>query len=222
MKVCTDSCVFGAWVAQSANPSPKTILDIGSGTGLLSLMLAQHFGQSEIHALEIEPSAILQSQQNFQNATFSKQLQLFPISIQDFSNSTDRKYDVVICNPPFFSAHLLSDKEKNNIAKHNNTLSPSALSLSASKLMNQESEFWLLIPTSASKEYISCFENNGLFLNECVEVFHNHTKPSFRLIIKFSKLNNNSLLNYKFIIQNQDGTYTNSFVELLKKYYLNL
>ncbi|MCR6638684.1 MAG: methyltransferase [Sporocytophaga sp.] len=98
MKVCTDSCIFGAYIDPGG---AQTILDIGSGTGLLSLMMAQKTN-AEINAVEIDDDASLQSEENFKNSKWSDRLYIFKSPIQEFSAAATKKYDLIISNPPFF------------------------------------------------------------------------------------------------------------------------
>ena len=118
MKVCTDACLFGAFVANCLSPIVNC-LDIGTGTGLLSLMLAQETN-AQIDAVEIDAAAFQQAKENFKASPWSSRLNIFNTDILHYS--TDKKYDCIISNPPFFEDDLKSFSEGKNIAKHNNAL----------------------------------------------------------------------------------------------------
>jgi tRNA1Val (adenine37-N6)-methyltransferase len=123
MKVCTDACILGAWCSQKISSYPL-VLDIGSGTGLLMLMLAQkHKGQ--IHGIELEPSCFEQLRDNIQQSKWKDKLQVFPGDARSFAFPNN--YDLIISNPPFFEGELNAETETSNLAKHSKELTLSAL-----------------------------------------------------------------------------------------------
>ena len=125
MKVCTDSCLFGAWVAEyleQEKNSLKTILDIGTGTGLLSLMLAQKT-TANIDAVEIEEAASLQASNNFLASPWNNRLQVYHAPIQLFKPIHPKSYVFIICNPPFYENNLKTDNQLKNLALHSEALS---------------------------------------------------------------------------------------------------
>src|SRR5690606_28939842 len=136
-KVCTEACVFGALAKFD---KPARILDIGAGTGLLSLMLAQKFN-CPIDAVEIEQQAFLQTQINFKSSIWTERLRIFHASIQDFQSEAPEKYDLIITNPPFFTDHLQTRNPAKNLAIHNNSLSQEDLLESIAALLSPIGNF---------------------------------------------------------------------------------
>ena len=160
MKVCTEACVLGA-VAEA--PSPHRILDIGAGTGLLSLMLAQKYS-CPVDAVEIEEHAYRQATSNFGNSPWKERLTLFHSSIQEYMTTTSFLYDLIVCNPPFFTSHLTSENSAKNLALHNAALSQEALSQSIGGLLSQRGVCYLLLPPSESDNFDKVIVGKGLFL----------------------------------------------------------
>ncbi|MEO5968249.1 MAG: methyltransferase, partial [Ferruginibacter sp.] len=123
MKVCTDSCLFGAWVAQDIYVNKKdeiNVLDVGTGTGLLSLMISQLNNSLNINAVEIHSPSALQAEQNVLNSPWSRKIEIIEVGILDFKPT--HKYDIIITNPPFFAGSLKSPNENQNIPKHESDL----------------------------------------------------------------------------------------------------
>jgi len=221
MKVCTDSCVFGAIVASQSNENTIQALDIGSGTGLLSLMLAQQLPNTYVDAVELDYNAYSQSVQNFAASSFSKKLIAHHIDIHQYVITSVKTYDLIICNPPFYTQHLKSPKSENNKAKHNDTLTPNNLAEMVAKLLSPDGIFWLLIPISESELYIQNMVQNGLYIYAQYAVMDRETLPAFRKIISFTKQENSNVSAHEICIKNLDNTYTSTFIALLKNYYLH-
>ncbi len=219
MKVCTDACLFGAYIAEEIQQHPVfNILDIGTGTGLLSLMLAQKTS-TQIDAVEIDRQAYEQAEENIGQSKYSKSITAFHCSIADFL--PDNKYDVIISNPPFFEDDLLSANEKNNSAKHNSTLTLQQLLNNIDRLLNATGFFAVLLPHHRS----NYFEEEAAKLN-----FHltkkNLVKQTpqhnyFRAILIFSR-SKSIAQKIELTIKNEGGDYSEEFIELLKDYYLYL
>jgi len=121
MKVGTDGVLLGAWA--SAPGAGSRVLDIGTGTGLIALMMAQRTKDAAVDALEIDPSSASQAKENFQNSPWKKRLRCFPSSFQDFSSQCRKQYDLIVCNPPFFSGSKKTASKSKNLARHDDSLS---------------------------------------------------------------------------------------------------
>lgn len=217
MKVCTEACVFGAL---AASESPTRILDIGAGTGLLSLMLAQKFNSS-IDAVEIEEQAFLQTKSNFKQSPWRHRLTAYHASIQTFSQEYPRKYDFIIANPPFFTNHLQTVNRGKNLALHNNSLSQKDLLRAVKALLSSSGSFYLLLPPSEAANFDTQAIQEGLFLNKRIIIFNRPGAEPFRYLSYFS-FQKEKMVFENFIIRNEDDSYSKDFVTFLKPYYLYL
>ncbi len=222
MKVCTDACLFGAWVAQSDHiASSKNILDIGTGTGLLALMVAQE-SSALINAVEIDVDAHLQAQQNFEDSLWSDRLTLYHNSIQDFSENNPTTYDAIISNPPFFINALQSDDQKKNLAKHVDDLPFDTLIKCVTDLLDKKGKFYVLLPPDSFEIFCSLAIDAGLFLLEQVNVRQTTAHGFFRVMSSFSKTRSIDLYIRELSIKDADNNYTDDFTKLLAPYYLYL
>ncbi|CAN5687556.1 methyltransferase [soil metagenome] len=222
MKVCTDACIFGAYAARhlsTTNTAIKTILDIGTGTGLLSLLLAQKLATADITALEINDSAALQANSNFNESPWSNRLQVLQTDVLQF-NSTIR-YDYIISNPPFFEADLKSPDKNKNAAKHDTTLTLEQLLQVADTNLSAVGIFAVLLPFHRVDYFVKLAAKQGLYLQEKLLVKHTASHPYFRGILLFTRIP--ALVEEsELVIKNNTGDYTESFTGLLKDYYLYL
>ena len=221
MKVCTDACLFGAYTANTIKHSTSNlqkILDIGSGTGLLSLMLAQQI-DAEIDAVEIDRAAFIQAKENFEASHWAFRLHIFNTDILNYT--TGKKYDCIISNPPFFEDDLRSDDEARNAARHDTTLTLIQLLSAVNDHLSKEGFFFVLLPFHR----VDFFEKESLayhfHLNNKILIRHTATHPYFRAILVFSKSKLTETTT-ELIIKNENGVYTEEFVDLLQDYYLNL
>ena len=158
MKVCTDACLFGAYVAdQVKTKAANNILDIGTGTGLLSLMLAQRV-PALIDAVEIDEAAYQQAKENFEQSPWKERLFAFNTDVTKFE--TEKKYDCIISNPPFFENDLKSNDSNKNNAKHDTSLSLDKLLQVVKKLLNDDGIFAVLLPYHRVEYFIATAQKN--------------------------------------------------------------
>jgi tRNA1Val (adenine37-N6)-methyltransferase len=209
MKVCTDACLFGAWVAEKT--SATRILDIGAGTGLLSLMLAQH-SDALIDAVEIDEHAYEQARENFNAAPWAGRLNVFHTSIQDFNNA---KYDLIISNPPFYSNDLKSDDRKRNLALHSEALSLEELMSSVDRLLLKPGLFAILLPFHRGVYFEQLAKSHSFFIQEKVLVRQTPKHDYFRVMYLLSNIEPPPETHQSEIIIND-----HAFKQILKEYYL--
>ena len=219
MKVCTDSCLFGAWIADKCGQkliNPKKILDIGAGTGLLSLMVAQK-SNAVIDAVEIDENAYQQTLENFDASPWSERLQVINADIKNWH--PESKYDLIISNPPFFENDLKGAKQNNNIAKHDDGLTFIELILSIKNKLIPGGNFSVLLPFHRVDFFKKLAAANGFYLMEQLLIRQTPRHDYFRGILFFGSGPVNSISN-ELTIKNTEGKYTAEFENLLKDYYL--
>lgn len=215
MKVCTDACILGA---STEVVYVNRILDIGAGTGLLSLMLAQRTN-AQIDAVEIDEDAYQQALMNVETSKFAEKINVHHQRIQDFISI--KGYDLIISNPPFYQQSLKSPDAKANKALHAVELSLDELIDSVLRLLTIEGKFVVLLPPFEIEKLIQIAQKKGLYLSKKMSIRHNESKPIFRVIATFQTSQVSDLAEKTLIIHDEDGkTYSNEFRDLLKDYYL--
>lgn len=223
MKVCTDACLFGAWSA--ADPqiqNAKKILDIGSGTGLLSLMLAQQ-SNAHITAIEIEAGAFKQTKDNFELSVWKDRLDVIHSSIQDYASTNKQTlFDCIITNPPFYESDLNSPDNAKNLAAHSTALPWDVLAEAASSLLQDNGAWYVLVPTLRAYTMQKLALNYGLQLSEECLMYNDAKHLPIRAMLKFVKQKAATIQRNKIVIKNTDQSYTTEFINYLKDYYLHL
>jgi tRNA1Val (adenine37-N6)-methyltransferase len=231
MKVCTDACLFGAWVSQKALvQNANSIVDIGTGTGLLSLMLAQvtETSKASITAIEIESQAATEANSNFNISKWSDRLKIVNDAVQNFTaSSKGLLFDIVISNPPFYEGDLKSPNSNKNKAAHSTELPWSILVENVSSVLSEAGSFFVLVPTLRAYTMQKLAEAHQLQLVEEVLVYNDVKHLPFRSFLHFQKIKkgldkNLAVLRNKIVIKNTDNTYSTEFTELLNDYYLYL
>jgi tRNA1Val (adenine37-N6)-methyltransferase len=221
MKVCTDSCLFGAWVNDwitKSKPNISNTLDIGTGTGLLSLMLAQNHA-FEIDAVEIDASAFNQAKQNIASTKWNNQIDIQLTSLQDFIPS--KKYDFIFSNPPFYENDLKSNDSSKNLAKHDSGLSLETLISFIDKNLSNTGFAALLLPFHRKKHIEDLLKEFSFSIVAQTLVKQSASHNHFRTMILFSKQNSIPQEN-EINIHEERNIYSNVFLHLLKDYYLHL
>lgn len=217
MKVSTDACILGAWTP--ITPESKTVLDIGTGTGLLSLMLAQRNKSFKIDALEIDSSAAKQASENISNSIFFNQISVIECDAKKWQN--DLKYDLIICNPPFFSNSLKGNNQIRNIARHNDDFSFDELLKVVSVNLKSEGTASILLPISEITRWETAMRKTQLKQSGSLLIKpFAHQEPN-RAIVLLSKKEENSVIE-ELVIYKEQKLYTNEFTDLLSPFYLHL
>lgn len=216
MKVGTDGVLLGAWV--SPIPSMRRALDIGSGTGLISLMLAQRFQDLSITGLEIDPKAVIQSRKNIAKSQWKNRISIQHTSLQNFY--TD-KYDLIVSNPPFFSTQGKTANKERTIARHETTLTFRELFSHVARLLANNGTFSIIYPIDRETEVLTLAQANGLFPVKKTIVYPNSEKPAKRLLHSFSFQKNTPYNTSKLTIETKKRhEYTFEYRFLLKDFYL--
>ncbi|MFC4232886.1 tRNA1(Val) (adenine(37)-N6)-methyltransferase [Parasediminibacterium paludis] len=219
MKVTTDGCLFGAWAAANIQENAlkvQRILDIGTGTGLLSIMLAQQ-SEAFIDAVEIDSAAAEQAKTNFHSAPWQLRLKVYETPIQNYINGP---YDFIISNPPFFDKDLKSADAKRNLALHSSALSLEVLLANITRLLAANGEFAILLPYHRLTFFEDLATANGYYLYKKTLVQQTPKHPYFRGMLQFGCAKKEAIIDS--IVIKEDSSYTAAFKDLLKDYYLKL
>jgi tRNA1Val (adenine37-N6)-methyltransferase len=213
MKVAIDSCIFGASIDVK---NGDKILDIGTGTGLLSLMLAQK-ADVQIDAVEIDQLAYYQAKSNISDSPFDANITIHHIDIKEFNGIN---YDLIIVNPPFFEKDLNSPNSQKNKAKHQSELTFEILAETISAKLSLKGRAAVLLPPTGMAKFVKLMSINGLYLSKMIQIKHQEIKAPIREIAEFSNINQPAFIK-EFCIKGADNvTYTKEFQELMKEYYI--
>lgn len=213
MKVGFDGALLGVWANHSA---VNSILDIGTGSGLIALILRQRFPGSKITALEPNTSAFKQAQINFGNSPFEKDIELVESNLQSFT--CDHKFDMILSNPPFFTEETGSDNLDRNEARQEKFLPLNELMKGAKNFLSENGHFFLIYPTWEAKRVIDEVEKLNLFITIQTTIFSKKEKPSKRTIFQIQKSPCTTTRN-DFTSGNQDIGYSPEYRELMKEFY---
>ena len=215
MKVCTDACIFGASIDVE---NVKNILDIGTGTGLLALMLAQRT-DAKIDAVEIEQNAYRQSLSNVLESKFKDKITVFHQNIKSYYSPNG--YELIISNPPFYQKSLKSPDSQTNKALHAVELTFEELIDSVKRLLKPDGRFVVLLPPFEVEKLIDIAQKKELYLSKKILIRHDESKPIFRIIATFTNLKVSDYQEEILLIHEKDSkTYSENFRTLLKDYYL--
>ncbi|MFM7359304.1 MAG: tRNA1(Val) (adenine(37)-N6)-methyltransferase [Sediminibacterium sp.] len=215
MKVCTDACIFGAWVAQLLGQQHGRLLDIGTGTGLLALMVAQQTGL-KIDAIDIRTEAVDEAGNNFRSSPWSDRLNCFHGDIRRWR--TDESYDAVICNPPFYENNLRSTDDEKNDAMHSERLTLEELVQAVNKMLKPGGGWGILLPHARVGYFLDVTNRIGWKLLHRLDVYNEGKKEPFRSCMWLGK-EGEATMRQQLTIK-QSGIYTEEFRTLLGSYYL--
>ena len=218
MKVGTDGVLLGAWV----NPGNATrILDIGTGTGLIALMMAQR-SNAIIDAIDIDGAATHQAEENFKLTPWNNRMHAIHESLQQFSTHTPHRYDLIVSNPPYFMGAHPAPSEARNIARHmDETLSIEELAGCVKKLLTPSGKFCVILPFMEGMKFIDCAGLQGLYANNLTKVKTKIEKQEKRLMMEF-ELVKKTLQEYELVIQEEDMAYTQQYIDLTSDFYMGL
>lgn len=217
MKIGTDSILFGSWL--EVNSSCKFILDIGTGTGLLALMMAQKDPEAFITALEIDEDAFNQAQGNIANSKWDNKIDLIHTDANLWSSNW--KYDLLISNPPYFSNALKADNSARTKARHQVDFKIEDLLSLWYKYGSEKSELACVLPIEQSELLINLALEDSCFLKNKTNVKSNSEGKVIRHLLLFSK-EKAPTVKSELCIYNLDKTYTNAYIVLTKDFYLDL
>ena len=217
MKIGTDAILLARWVDVNENDE---VLDIGTGCGLIPLMLAQK-GVKSVDAVEIDKDSCDEAAQNFSNSAWKSQLFAINDDVKDYADSCTKKYDLIVSNPPFFFGDNIPEKAKKGLARHTNTLSYNDLLISVKKLLKPEGRFALVLPARESKTFLKDAENQGFYLKKEMKIVPIEGKEPNRINMQLVVNQVDKIESEIFVLRNQDHSFTKDYKEFLKDYYLD-
>jgi tRNA1Val (adenine37-N6)-methyltransferase len=220
MKVGTDGVLLGAWVDVS---DTKMILDIGSGTGVIAIMLAQRNAKAIVHGVDIDELASQQAQENMDASPFSERLHAFTLDIQTYAKITDRKYELIVSNPPFFTGGTLSASQDKMNVRHTVKLPHGDLLIAVKNLLTPNGRFCVILPLIEGLRFKELAERSGLYCTKLTEVRPKAEKAVERLLLQFEQ-EDKPLIQRQLTIQAKEGRhdFTVEYINLVKDFYIIL
>lgn len=222
MKIGTDGVLLGAWI--SLEHDPESILDIGAGTGVIALMLAQRSEASNIEALEIDEDAYEQAVENFENSDWGDRLFCFHAAFDEFveeMQEEEEKYDLIVSNPPFYADEYSSQDVRRDQARFAEALPFRELLEGVSKLLSPKGKFSLILPKKEEETFLSLARRFGLFPSRLTRVKGNNEVPAKRSLIEFT-FSQQEFDHETLIIENTRHDYTPEYIALTKDFYLKM
>jgi tRNA1Val (adenine37-N6)-methyltransferase len=217
MKINTDGVILGAMSGFSTDAVAYRALDIGTGTGVIAMMLAQRFDTAVIDAVEIDELAAQAAGRNFSASPFADRLSVYNSDIAAFEVSNS--YDLIVSNPPYFVNDLKSFEKRKSIARHAQDSFFESLVVKSSKLLSDAGLLWLILPVKQADLVLSLAGNNGLHLNSAVNIHSDISKAVIRRVICLSK-NVDLLKEETFYIYESEKVYTEAYKRLLEDFFL--
>jgi tRNA1Val (adenine37-N6)-methyltransferase len=214
MKINTDGVLIGGIVTADA---PSRILDVGTGTGVIAMMLAQRFPAAQVESVEIDASAALTAAKNFASSPFADRLAVHSGNILSFDSELG--YDLIISNPPFFVNDLKNPEARKRLARHADKDFFVGLIRKVASLLNPAGECWLILPLKQAEELVVQAVLYKLFPRRIIHVHSDESKPEIRQVICFS-FANVAAVHEDFYIYAAQGVYTEAYVSLLKDFFL--
>ena len=219
MKVGTDGVLLGAWA--SIDHNPFSILDIGAGTGLIALMLAQRSNAEIIDAIEIDELAYEECVTNYENSNWGDRLFCYHTSLEEFVNEIDDKYDLIVSNPPFYDSNYKTKSKARDLARFEDAMPFKHLVKSVVRLLSNKGIFCVILPFKEEKSFIKLCNKYQLFPNRILYIKGNPETAIKRVLIELSfyqsKINSSEL-----IIETSRHHYTQEYINLTKDFYLKM
>ena len=220
MKVGTDGVLLGAWCPIDNNPF--SILDIGTGTGIIALMLAQRSHAEQIDALEIDEDAYEQAVENFENSSWSDRLFCFHAGLDEFVDEPEDEYDLIVSNPPFYSEDYKTDNSQRDLARFQDAMPFEDLIEAADLLLSENGIFSVIIPYKEEERFIDLCAEAELFPVKITRVKGSHNTPIVRSLVAFKRYELAVLTADELVVETSRHVYTDEYINLTKEFYLKM
>ena len=217
MRVGTDAVLFAQWVDVT---SSDNALDIGTGSGIIPLILAQK-GVGAVDAVELDSDSYEEANLNFNISVYSEKLCVVQNDVRDYADKNEKKYNLIVSNPPFYASDVKPIKEKKVMARHVSTLSFKDLLIAAKKMMKENARFALVLPFYESRLFIKEAESLGFYLQKEFLISPIEGKDPNRVNMQFVLNKVENVETELFTIRNKDYSYTEEYKEFLKDFYLD-
>lgn len=220
MKIGTDGVLLGAWTPLTNNPF--SILDIGTGTGIIALMLAQRSYAEQIDALEIDDEAYEQATDNFENSPWSDRLFCFHAGLDEFVEEPEDEYDLIVSNPPFYTDDYKSENEKRDLARFTDAMPFEDLIEAAALLLSENGVFAVIIPFKEEEKFLALAKEYDFFPLKITRVKGTPTTETKRSLLAFTRTELDNFPVDELIIETARHIYTTEYIELTKDFYLKM
>jgi tRNA1Val (adenine37-N6)-methyltransferase len=218
MKVGTDGVLLGAWA--SVPGSEGRVLDVGTGTGVIALMIAQRTKSAMVDALEIDPVSVRQAKENFRNSPWKERIQCIQSSFQDYCSHCRTRYDLIICNPPFFSGSSKAPSREKNLARHDDSLSLEELFKGSVLLMNKPATISLVLPVQKLPQAMDLISGYRMHCSRITRVKPVEMKPAKRVLLEVSTISRELIEDELTIETDRRHVYSDKFKSLIEEFYL--
>ncbi len=218
MKVGTDGVLLAAWAP--INHNPFSVLDIGAGTGIIALMLAQRTHAEQIDALEIDEEAYEQAVENFENSPWGDRLFCFHAGLDEFIEEPEDEYDLIVSNPPFYSENYKTENEQRDLARFQDAMPFEELIKAADLMLSENGIFAIIIPFKEEKNFIALAKEAELYPVKITRVKGTPTSDIKRSLLAFSRNEIHNIAIDELIIETDRHVYTPEYIELTKDFYL--
>ena len=220
MKIGTDGVLLGAWAP--IDNHPFSILDIGTGTGIIALMLAQRSAAQQIDALEIDEAAYEQATDNFENSPWNDRLFCFHAGLDEFIEEPEEEYDLIVSNPPFYSEDYKTENESRDLARFQDAMPFEQLLEAAVLLLSEHGIFAVIIPFKEEENFIALANEFELYPLKITRVKGTPTTEIKRSLLAFSRNETTDLPIDELVIETARHVYTQEYIGLTKDFYLKM
>ena len=220
MKIGTDAVLLGAWCPIDNNP--KSILDIGAGTGILALMLAQRTNADQIDALEIDEEAYEQCVENFEASAWADKLFCYHAGLDEFVDEPEDEYDLIISNPPFYSEDFKTENEQRDLARFQDAMPFEDLIEAADLLLSENGTFAVVIPYKEEERFIDLCAEYELYPVKATRVKGSHKTPIIRSLLAFKRFELSVLTADELVVEINRHEYTDDYINLTQDFYLKM
>lgn len=219
MKVGTDGVLLGAWTPLINNP--YNILDIGTGTGVIALMLAQRSHAEQIDAIEIDDETYEQATENFENSPWNDRLYCYHAGLDEFVDEVEEEFDLIVSNPPFYTENYKSENEQRDAARFEDSLPFDELVEAADFFLSDHGIFSVIVPFKEEEKIISLCKERDLFPLKITRVKGTPTTEIKRSLLAFSRIEQTQLID-ELVIETARHQYTPEYIALTKDFYLKM